>query len=131
MTQIPEQYRDLLEEPVTASLATVLPNGQPQVTPVWCDLEDGLIRVNTAAGRQKHKDMVERPQVTVMAIDPQNPYRYLEVRGRVARMEQEGADAHIDLLAKQYMGVDRYPYHDPAQTRVIAYIEPIKVSGQG
>lgn len=131
MTQIPEQYRDLLEEPVTASLATVLPNGQPQVTPVWCDLVDGLIRVNTAEGRQKHKDMVERPQVTVMAIDPQNPYRYLEVRGRVARIEQEGADAHIDLLAKQYMGVDRYPYHDPAQRRVIAYIEPIKVSGLG
>ena len=131
MTQIPEQSRDLLEEPVTASLATVLPNGQPQVTPVWCDLEDGLIRVNTAKGRQKHKDMVDRPQVTVMAIDPQNPYRYLEVRGRVARIEEEGADAHIDLLAKQYMGVDRYPYHDPAQTRVISYIEPIKVSGQG
>ncbi len=131
MTQIPEQYRDLLEEPVTASLATVLPNGQPQVTPVWCDLEDGLIRVNTAKGRQKHKDMVERPQVTLMAIDPQNPYRYLEVPGRVARIEEEGADAHIDLLAKQYMGVDRYPYHDPAQTRVISYIEPIKVSGQG
>lgn len=129
MTQIPEQYRDLLEEPVTASLVTVLPNGQPQVTPVWCDLEDGLIRVNTAKGRQKHKDMVERPQVTLMAIDPQNPYRYLEVRGRVARIEEEGADAHIDLLAKQYMGVDRYPYHDPAQTRVISYIEPIKVSG--
>lgn len=131
MTQIPEQYRDLLEEPVTASLATVLPNGQPQVTPVWCDLEDGLIRVNTAKGRQKHKDMVDRPQVTVMAIDPQNPYRYLEVRGRVARIEEEGADAHIDLLAKQYMGVDRYPNHDPDETRVIAYIEPIKVSGLG
>ncbi len=131
MTQIPEQYRDLLEEPVTASLATVLPNGQPQVTPVWCDLEDGLIRVNTAKGRQKHKDMVDRPQVTVMAIDPQNPYRYLEVRGRVARIEEEGADAHIDLLAKQYMGVDRYPNHDPDETRVIAYIEPIKVSDLG
>ncbi len=131
MTHIPEQYRDLLEEPVTASLATVLPNGQPQVTPVWCDLEDGLIRVNTVKGRQKHKDMVERPQVTLMVIDPQNPYRYLEVRGRVARIAEEGADAHIDLLAKQYMGVDRYPYHDPAQTRVIAYIEPVKVSGQG
>ncbi len=131
MTQIPEQYRDLLEEPITASLATVLPNGQPQVTPVWCDLEDGLIRVNTAKGRQKHKDMVDRPQVTVMAIDPQNPYRYLEVRGRVARIEEEGADAHIDLLAKQYMGVDRYPNHDPDETRVIAYIEPIKVSGLG
>ncbi len=129
MTQIPEQYRDLLEEPGTASLATVLPNGQPQVTPVWCDLEDGLIRVNTAKGRQKHKDMVERPQVTLMATDPQNPYRYLEVRGRVARIEEEGADAHIDLLAKQYMGVDRYPYHDPAQTRVISYIGPIKISG--
>ncbi len=130
MVPIPDQYRDLLQAPVTVSLATVLPSGQPQVTPVWCDMEDGYIRINTAAGRQKHKDMVERPRVTLMALDPTNPYRYLEVRGRVARITEEGGDAHIDKLAKDYMGVERYPDHDPTSTRVICYIEPEKVLGQ-
>ena len=130
MVPIPDHYRDLLQAPVTVSLATVLPSGQPQVTPVWCDMEDGYIRINTAAGRQKHKDMVERPRVTLMALDPNNPYHYLEVRGRVSRITEEGGDAHIDKLAKDYMGVDRYPYHDPTSTRVICYIEPEKVLGQ-
>lgn len=130
-TEIPEQYRDLFTQPVTVSLATILPDGQPQVTPVWCDLTDGLIRVNTAAGRQKHRDMVARPKVTVMALDPQNPYRYLEVRGEVIAISEEGASEHIDALAKRYLGVDRYPYHNPAETRVICAIAPRKVSGQG
>lgn len=131
MATIPEGYRDLLEGPVTVSLATILPDGQPQVTPVWCDFHDGQIRVNTAEGRQKHKDMVARPQVTVMALDPANPYRYLEVRGAVARITDEGAADHIDALAKLYMGADRYPFHNPAETRVICYIEPRKVYAQG
>lgn len=131
MATIPEGYRDLLDGPVTVSLATILPDGQPQVTPVWADFDGTYIRVNTAEGRQKHKDMVARPQVTVMAIDPANPYRYLEVRGTVARITDEGAAEHIDALAKQYLGVDRYPYHNPAETRVICYIEPKKVHAQG
>ncbi len=131
MATIPEEYRDLLRAPVCVSLATVLPSGQPQVTPVWCDLEDGYIRVNTANGRQKYKDMIARPQVTVMGLDPANPYRYIEVRGRLARTSEEGADEHIDKLAKDYLGVDSYPYHNPAETRVICYIEPSKVHAQG
>jgi len=131
VAEIPAQYRDLLEQPVTVSLATLLPDGQPQVTPVWCDLVDGHIRVNTAAGRQKHRDMDARPKVTVMALDPANPYRYLEVRGEVVRITEEGAEAHIDALAKQYMGVDRYPYHSPDETRVICLIAPRKTSAMG
>ena len=131
MATIPEDYRDLLENPVVVGLATIMPDGQPQVTPVWIDFDGTHLRVNTAHGRQKTKDMLERPQVTVLAIDPQNPYRYMEVRGKVARHTEEGADAHIDALAKKYMGVDQYPGHTPTETRVIFYIEPIKVIAQG
>jgi PPOX class probable F420-dependent enzyme len=131
MAAIPEGYRDLLDGPVTVSLATILPDGQPQVTPVWCDFDGTHIRVNTAAGRQKHKDMVARPRVTVLALDPANPYRYLEVRGTVARIGEEGADDHIDALAQRYLGVERYPYRNPAETRVICYIEPKRVLAQG
>lgn len=131
LATIPENYRDLLEKPVTVGLATTLPNGQPQVTPVWADFDGTYIRINTEAGRLKAKNMTERPQVAVLAIDPANPYRYLEVRGRVARSSSEGADQHIDKLAKDYMGVDTYPYHQPGQQRVIYYIEPEKVTAQG
>lgn len=130
-TRIPENYRDLLEKPVFVSLATMLPNGQPQVTPVWADYDGTYVRVNTAKSRQKYKDMLSRPRVTVMAFDPSNPYRYIEVRGRVAKITEEGAATHIDKLAKDYMGKDRYPWHDPNDPRVLCLIEPDKVSAQG
>src|SRR5690349_6643060 len=110
MAAIPEEFRDLFERPVVASLATLLPDGSPQVTPVWCDLDGGFIRVNTAKERQKYRDMVARPQVTIMALDPENWGRYIEVRGRVARWTEEGADAHIDHLAKKYLGAVSYPF---------------------
>ena len=131
MVDVPEQYRDLLGGPVLVSLATILPNGQPQVTPVWCDFDGTYVRVNTAKGRQKHKDMVARPQVTVLGFDPKTPFRYIEVRGTVTRIEEEGADAHIDKLAKDYTGADRYPNHTATETRVICYIEPTHIVLQG
>lgn len=131
MTEIPEKYRDLLEGPIIVSLATILPDDRPQVTPVWCDLHDGYIRVNTAKGRRKHRDMVERPHVTVMALDPENPFRYVEVRGRVVDISEDGADAHIDQLAKLYLGVDVYPNHTDDETRVICAIEPDVISAMG
>ncbi|MGH2560356.1 MAG: PPOX class F420-dependent oxidoreductase [Thermomicrobiales bacterium] len=128
MTQIPDAYRALLDRPVFVSLATVQPDGTIQVTPVWADYVDGHIRINTAVGRQKHKNLVERPRVTVMAFDPENPYRYLEVRGRVVRMVEEGADDVIDKLAKDYLGVDSYPARTPEETRINILIEPLRVS---
>jgi PPOX class probable F420-dependent enzyme len=131
MATIPEGFRELLGAPVVVSLATILPNGQPQVTPVWCDLEGDLIRVNTVVGRQKYKNMVERPQVAVMGVDPKNPYRYIEVRGRVVRFVEEGGAEHIDKLAREYLGTERYPWHNPKDTRVICYIEPVKVLTMG
>lgn len=127
MSEIPSSHIDLFERPLLLGLATVQPDGQPQVTPVWGDVENGLIRVNTAAGRQKYKNMVERPQATVMVIDSEDPFRWIEVRGKVARFSEETGIEVIDKLAKDYLNADVYPGHTPEETRVTFYIEPTKV----
>lgn len=127
MATIPDTHRDLLERPVLAGLATVQQDGQPQVTPVWADLVDGHVRINTAAGRQKHTNLLDRPQATVLLIDPDNGQRWMEIRGRVASITEQGADADIDALAKKYLGVDTYPFRSPAETRVTFLIEPLHV----
>jgi len=127
VTSIPESHADLLVRPVLVSLATVQPDGQPQVTPVWADTENNHIRVNTAAGRQKWKNLVERPQVTILAVDPEDPYRWMEIRGKVTSHTEDGADSVIDQLAKKYLGVDTYPGHNPEETRVTFLIEPTRV----
>ena len=87
--------------------------------------------VNTARGRQKDKNMRRDPRVAMAIIDPENPYRYLEIRGRVAEITEEGADAHIDKMAKKYLGADKYPYRQPSETRVIFKIQPERVNTMG
>lgn len=121
---IPEKYRDLFIKRAFASLATLMPDGQPQVTPVWCDLEDDLVVFNSAKGRQKDKNVRRDPRVAMAIIDPDNPYRYLEIRGRVVEITEQGADAHIDKMAKKYLGVDKYPYRQEGEERVIYKIQP-------
>ncbi len=128
---IPAAYRDLLERPIVVGLATMLPSGQPHVTPVWVDYDGAYIIVNTTKNRRKFKDMQANPRVTALAIDPENPYRYLEVRGRVARMSEDGAEESIDKLARKYLGVDPYPFRQPGEQRVICYIQPEHVEAQG
>jgi PPOX class probable F420-dependent enzyme len=128
---IPEKYRDLFDKPAFGILATLMPDGQPQVTPVWCDLLDGRVIVNSARGRQKDKNIARDPRVTITIVDPGNPYRYLEVRGRVVEATQQGADTHIDKLAKKYLGKDKYPYAQPGEVRVMYTIEPLKTTGYG
>jgi len=128
---IPEKYRDLFTKRAFASLATLMPDGSSQVTPVWVDLEGDLVVVNTARGRQKDKNMRRDPRVALAIIDPENPYRYLEIRGRVAEITEEGADPHIDKMAKKYLGADKYPYRQPSETRVIFKIQPERVNTMG
>jgi PPOX class probable F420-dependent enzyme len=123
-TVIPEQYLDLFEKRAFAHLATLMPDGRPQVTPVWCDYDGTYVRVNSARGRQKDKNMRRDPRVALSLQDPENPYRYLEIRGRVTEITEEGADAHIDSLAKKYLGVEKYPYRGPDEVRVMYKIEP-------
>src|SRR3984893_16159663 len=109
MAAIPEKYLDLLQQKKAfASLATIMPDGSPQVTPVWFDYKDGLVRVNTAKGRVKARNLKKDVPVALAVIDPDNPYRYVQIRGRVRRVTEEGADPHIDSLAKKYRGQDKY-----------------------
>ena len=129
--RIPQQYSDLLQKRAFAHLATLMPDGQPQVTPVWLDFDGNHIRINSAKGRVKDRNMRRDPRVTLTLQDPDNPYRYLEVRGRVIDIAEDGADAHIDSLAKKYLGVDTYPYRQPGESRVIYKVEPLHVSTMG
>ena len=128
---IPEKYRDLFNKKAFASLGTLMPDGRPQVTPVWVDYDGTNLIVNSAKGRMKDKNMRRDPRVSLAVIDPENPYRYLEVRGRVVDVTENGADAHIDKMAKKYLGKDKYPFRQPGEVRVLYKIEPDKVSSMG
>jgi PPOX class probable F420-dependent enzyme len=128
---IPEKYLDLFQKKAFASLGTLMPDGRPQVTPVWCDYDGARVIVNTAKGRAKDKNMRRDPRVTLAVIDPDNPYRYLEVRGRVVEITEQGADAHIDKMAKKYLNLDKYPSRQPGEVRVLYKIEPERFSSMG
>ena len=128
---IPEKYLDLFDKKAFASLATVMPDGSPQVTPVWVDYDGEHVLVNSARGRQKDKNMGRNSAVSLSIMDPDNPYRYLEVRGRVAEITEDGADAHIDKMAKKYLGQDKYPFRQPGEVRVLYKIEPQRTSKMG
>jgi PPOX class probable F420-dependent enzyme len=128
---IPDKYRDLFTKRAFASLATLMPDGRPQVTPVWCDIDDDLVLVNTAKGRQKDKNMRRDPRVALAIIDPENPYRYLEIRGRVVEITENGADAHIDKMAKKYLVAEKYPYRSATEQRVIFKIQPEHTTTMG
>jgi PPOX class probable F420-dependent enzyme len=129
MAEIPQQYHDLFQKKAFASLATLMSNGQPQVTPVWCDFDGTHVLFNSARGRQKDRNIRRDPRVALALIDPDNPYRYVEIRGRVVEITEQGADAHIDKLAKKYLGVDEYPYRQAGEVRVIYKVLPEHVQG--
>jgi len=129
--KIPEPFRDLFAKVAYANLATVMPDGSPQVTPVWFDYDGECLRINSAKGRIKDKNMRRNKRVAVSIQDPDNAYRYLAVRGNVEEITEEGADAHIDSLAKKYLGKDKYPFRGPGEVRVIYKIRPEKVSTMG
>ncbi len=128
---IPEKYRDLFSKKAFGSLATIQPDGSAQVTPVWCDFDGKHLVFNSARGRRKDRNIRRDPRVTLTLIDPDNPYRYLEVRGRVVEITEKGADAHIDALAKKYLGVETYPYRQAGEVRVIYRIQPEYTSTMG
>ena len=137
MTLIPEQYRDLIDGPIVVTLTTLMPDGQPQSTIVWCNSDGRHILVNTAAGRQKPKNIALDPRVTIMAIDTTSPYRRLEVRGVVVEASEEGAVEHINQLARLYTGNESY-YGGAApadmaekETRIMYKIKPTHIVAIG
>jgi PPOX class probable F420-dependent enzyme len=131
MATIPDQYKDLLQKKAFAHLATVMKDGSPQVTPIWFDYDGTHVRINSAKGRWKDKNMRDRPKVALSIPDPDNPYRYIQIRGTVTEVTESGADAHIDSLAKKYLGQDKYPYRQPGEERVIYKIVVDRVNAQG
>jgi len=131
MPGIPESFKDLLQKKAFATLATVNADGTPQVTPVWFDFDGTHIRFNTARGRVKDKNLSRKPAVALAIVDPDNPYRYVQVKGRIAEATEAGADAHIDSLAKKYLGQDTYPYRQPGEVRVIYKVLPERVQTMG
>ena len=131
MPVVPQQHLDLFDKKAFGHLATIMPDGSPQVTPVWVDYDGQHVRFNSALGRTKDKNVRRDPRVTITLQDPDNPYRYLEVRGRVVGITQEGADEHIDKLTQKYMGQAKYPYRHPGEVRVTYRIEPVKATSMG
>jgi PPOX class probable F420-dependent enzyme len=130
MAEIPAEALPLLKGKNFAHIATLMADGSPQVTPVWIDAEDGVVLFNTAEGRLKPENLRRDGRVAISVVNQDNPYENLVVRGRVTELTHEGADEHIDALAKRYMGVDEYPMRQPGEQRVIVKIEPERVQHQ-
>jgi PPOX class probable F420-dependent enzyme len=132
MDSIPEAYRDLLKDEVRAYafLATTMDDGSPQVTPLWFDVEGDRLRINTARGRVKDRNMRARSRVALAIFDPGNLYRYLQVRGMVVEVREQGAEEHIRALSRKYRGTPEFEI-PTGQVRVMFLIRPDQVHAQG
>ncbi|MFW2383025.1 MAG: PPOX class F420-dependent oxidoreductase [Acidimicrobiales bacterium] len=129
---IPENYRDMLSKVAFWHVATIGPDGDPQSTPVWAGgFPDGTIRFSLTRGRQKFRNLQADPAVALSATDPDNPYRYLEIRGAVTAVEDDGDHSFINSMAKKYMGVDEYPFHLPGDERVVMIVTPEHTTQMG
>ena len=126
-SEIPETHKDLLAGPVYVQLASHMRNGSIQVHPVWCGYDGTHILVNSAKGRVKDRNMRTNPNVTVLAVDPENPFRWLEIRGKVVDISEEGADEHIDQLSDLYIQQSPYPWREAGEVRVIYRVEPERI----
>jgi PPOX class probable F420-dependent enzyme len=130
-TRIEGRAEELLRGRNFAHIGTLRADGSVQVSPTWVDVQDGRVALNTAEGRAWPRNLERDPRITLEVQNFENPYEYLEIRGRVAERTHDGADEHIDLLAKKYLDVDKYPTPQPGDQRVIIRIEPdyVKVFG--
>jgi len=132
MAEIPDAARQVLDKKAIAHVATLMEDGSPQVTPVWVNVDDGEVLINTAVGRLKDKNLRRDPRIALSVTDPDDAYSPVLIRGRVTEITEEGADEHADLLAKKYLDVDEYPFRQEGEVRLTVRIEPDQVSvGQG
>lgn len=130
MPQVPEKYADLLTQPLFGHLATINEDGSLQSTPVWFKWHNNRLIVNSAKGRLKDRNMRRNPHVAMSVTDPKNSYRYLEVRGKVVEITQNGAEEQIDELSVRYTG-NPYQWRRPGEERVTYIIEPTKFTSMG
>jgi PPOX class probable F420-dependent enzyme len=129
MAVIPADFNDLLtEKKAFAYLATIMKDGTPQCTPIWFEYANGKFKLNTAKGRVKARTLKPGATVAMAITEPSNPYRYLQVRGRVTNVTESGAREHIDKLSQKYLGKP-YPYIQPGEVRIMAEVEPFSAQG--
>jgi PPOX class probable F420-dependent enzyme len=128
--KLSQAAKELLDKPFIAHFVTLDPDGSPQNTPVWVDRDGEQVLINTAEGRKKPRNLQNDKRVAVEVIDPTDAYKVLSLTGRVVGLEHEGADAHIDKLAKKYLGADSYPFRNAQEQRVIVRIEPDRIRMQ-
>ncbi|MFV2040131.1 MAG: PPOX class F420-dependent oxidoreductase [Acidimicrobiales bacterium] len=131
MSIIPESHADLLNKSVFWHIATLGPGGEVQSSPVWGDWDGEHFKFSLTKGRQKYRNLQNNPAIALSGIDPENSYRYLEVRGTVARVDNDSSNAFIDSMAKKYMDVDGYPFHQPGDERVVMVITPEHATSMG
>ena len=131
MTTIPEGYRDILEGKSFAHVATIGPKGEPQNNPVWFDWDGQHLKFSQTTKRQKYRNLKREPRVAISIVDPANPYRYIEIRGRVVRVDEDPNFAFIDKMAKKYIGQEKYPWHQPGDERVVVVVEPEHTTQMG
>jgi PPOX class probable F420-dependent enzyme len=129
--RIEGRAEDLLTGKNFAHVATLRADGSPQVAPTWIDVQDGRPVLNTAEGRTWPRNLERDPRITLEVQNMENPYEYVEIRGTVAERTHEGADEHIDHLAKKYLGVEQYPMRQPGEQRLIIRVEPEQVRVMG
>lgn len=130
-TVVPESHKDLLESTALAHVATIGPNGAPQVNPVWFGWDGTLISFSQTKGRQKYRNLHRDNRIALSIVDPINPYRYLEIRGKVIDFIEDPDTAFIDSMAKKYLGEDKYPWGQPGDERAIVVIEPERTTTMG
>ncbi len=128
--KLSEAAKELLRQPFIAHFVTLNADGAPQVTPVWVDVDGEEILINTAEGRQKPRNVARDKRVAVEVVDPNDAYRVLSVTGHVTATEHAGADAHIDKLAKKYLGKESYPFRTQGEQRVIVRVQPDRIPMQ-
>ena len=121
---IPRGYEDLLESTALVHVATIGPHGEPQNNPVWFDWDGEYVKFSQTRARQKYRNLQRNPRVALSIVDPENPYRYLEVRGEVDHVEEDPNLDFINSMAKKYLEIDRYPYHQPGDERVVIFVRP-------
>jgi len=130
MVWIPESYLDLIKDETKAFayLATLMKDGSPQLTPIWFNTDETFILINSAIGRIKDRNMRREPRVAVVITDPKNPYRYIQIRGKIVEITTNGAGGHIDALAKKYTGANKYTSGTADEVRVIYKILPENIN---
>jgi hypothetical protein len=128
---IPEAYADLLDKKTFWHIATTGPDGEIQSSPVWAGWDGDHFVFSLTTGRQKYRNLQANPNIAVSGTDPDNPYRYLEIRGKVVGFDDDSSNVFIDSMAKKYMGVDAYPFHQPGDQRVVVRVEPTHTTQMG